>query len=83
MAGHQRTAGRRALHYGWACMPIRYVWGGEGGYGGSPNAEAGKTYQQNGNFYYFVIFFRWGMAVSLTKRPHNGRFASETRRFQK
>ena len=62
MAGHQRTAdtpaggGRAdrrtprraadrggALYYGWAYMLT--LWG-KGGYGGSPNVEAGKMYQQ-------------------------------------
>ena len=62
MAGHQRTAdtpagggradrrtSRRAadrggaLYYGWAYMLT--LWG-KGGYGGSPNVEAGKMYQQ-------------------------------------
>jgi hypothetical protein len=55
MAGHQRTADTpaggghpggqrtgRALYYGWAYMLT--LWGTEG-YGGSPNAEAGKVYQ--------------------------------------
>ena len=61
MAGHQRTAdtpaggGRAdrrtprraadrggALYYGWAYMLT--LWG-KGGYGGSPNVEAGKAYQ--------------------------------------
>jgi hypothetical protein len=61
MAGHQRTAdtpagggradGRTprraadrggALYYGWACMLT--LWR-KGGYGGSPNVEAGKMYQ--------------------------------------
>jgi hypothetical protein len=54
MAGHQRTAetpagggqadtsaaaGRRALYYGWAYMLT--LWG-KGGYGGSPDVEAGR-----------------------------------------
>ena len=57
MAGHQRTADtpagggradgrtprraadRGALYYGWAYMLT--LWG-KGGYGGSPNVEAGK-----------------------------------------
>ena len=61
MAGHQRTADtpagggradgrtprraadRGALYYGWAYMLT--LWG-KGGYGGSPNVEAGKMYQQ-------------------------------------
>ena len=58
MAGHQRTAetpagggqadtsaaaGRRALYYGWAYMLT--LWG-KGGYGGSPDVEAGRMYQQ-------------------------------------
>ena len=61
MAGHQRTADtpagggradgrtprraadRRALYYEWAYMLT--LWE-KGGYGGSPNAEAGKMYQQ-------------------------------------
>ena len=60
MAGHQRTADtpagggradgrtprraadRGALYYGWAYMLT--LWG-KGGYGGSPNVEAGKMYQ--------------------------------------
>ena len=61
MAGHQRTAdtpagggradgrtprraedGGGALYYGWAYMLT--LWG-KGGYGGSPNVEAGKMYQ--------------------------------------
>jgi hypothetical protein len=62
MAGHQRTADTPAgsgraeipagggqadrgggLYYGWAYM---LTLGGKGGYGGSPNVEAGKMYQQ-------------------------------------
>jgi hypothetical protein len=60
MAGHQRTADtpagggradgrtprraadRGALCYGWVHMLT--LWG-KGGHGGSPNAEAGETYQ--------------------------------------
>jgi hypothetical protein len=39
----RRAADRRALYYGWAYMLT--LWG-KGGYGGSPNVEAGKMYQQ-------------------------------------
>ena len=51
--GGRRTGGRAdtpagrgrggALYYGWAYMLT--LWG-KGGYGGSPNVEAGKMYQQ-------------------------------------
>jgi hypothetical protein len=50
--GGRRTGGRAdtpagrgrggALYYGWAYMLT--LWG-KGGYGGSPNVEAGKMYQ--------------------------------------
>ena len=43
--GGQRTGGHGggALYYGYAYMLT--LWG-KGGYGGSPNVEAGKMYQQ-------------------------------------
>jgi hypothetical protein len=51
MAGHQRTGGHpggrrtgEALYCGWAYMLT--LWG-KGGYGGSPNAEAGKGVPTN------------------------------------
>ena len=43
--GQADTGG--ALCYGWACMlTLRSTLWGKGGYGGSPNVEAGKMYQQ-------------------------------------
>jgi hypothetical protein len=55
--GGRRTGGRAdtpagsgqggALHYGWACMLT--LWG-KGGYGGSPNVEAGKVCQHRFSF---------------------------------
>ena len=84
MAGRQRTAdtpagGGRAdtpagggqagatVYYGWMYMLTLPVWG-KGGYGGSPSAEAGKTYQQT------------AVAVGKRQRLYSG-VRTSTRRY--